>query len=317
MSNTLLWVIFNIFVIILLIVDLKVFHRQAHEISIKEALWWTAFWIVLALVFNMGVYLIAGHQKALEYLAGYLIEKSLSVDNLFVFLLIFTYFKVPQAYQHNVLFWGIFGALVLRAVFILTGITLITHFHWMIYVFGIFLIFTGLKLAFQKEKELHPEKNPILKIVRKVIPLTKKYKGERFFIKRKRQGKTVIVATPLLVILILIETTDVMFALDSIPAILAISHDPFIVYSSNVFAILGLRALYFALDGVMRLFRFLHYGLALILVFVGIKMIIADIYHLPIWLALGFIAVVLTLSVLTSVLIPEKEGEKHASHHPS
>jgi tellurite resistance protein TerC len=287
----------------MLIVDLMVFHRREHEVSIKEALSWTGVWIALSLLFNVGIYYFMGHQPALDYLTGYLIEKSLSVDNIFVFLLIFAYFKVDPKYQHKVLFWGIFGALVLRFTFIMLGVSLIQEFHWIIYVFGAFLIYTGIKLAFEKDKEVHPERNPVLKLTRKIIPVTKNYHEAKFFV--RKLGRTL--ATPLFVVLIVIETTDVVFALDSIPAILAITHDPFIVYSSNAFAILGLRALYFALSGVMQLFHYLHYGLAVILSFVGVKMILSDIYHIPTPYALGFIALTLTVSIVTSILWPQEK----------
>jgi tellurite resistance protein TerC len=301
--SALLWIVFNIFIVAMLILDLAVFHRNEHEVTIREALGWTGVWIALSLVFNVGIYYYMGHQPALDYLTGYLIEKSLSVDNIFVFLLIFAYFKVDPKYQHKVLFWGIFGALVLRFAFILLGVSLIERFHWIIYVFGAFLVYTGIKLAFEKDKEVHPERNPMLKLTRKFIPVTKNYHGSKFFI--KKLGRTL--ATPLFVVLVVVETTDVVFALDSIPAILAITHDPFIVYSSNAFAILGLRALYFALSGVMQLFHYLHYGLSVILSFVGVKMLLSDIYHIPTPYALGFVAFSLTTSIVASMLWPKKE----------
>lgn len=287
----------------MLLIDLLVFHGKEHEESIKEALVWTGIWIGLALIFGIGVYYYMGTATALDYYTGYLIEKSLSVDNIFVFLLVFSYFKVPAEYQHKVLFWGIFGALVMRLLFIFIGVALIERFDWIIFVFGGFLVFTGIKLGLEKDKEVHPERNPVLKLTRKLFPILKDYHGSKFFV--RKMGK--LVATPLFVVLIVIETTDVVFALDSIPAILAITRDEFIIYSSNAFAILGLRALYFALSGIMKLFHYLHYGLALILVFVGIKMLIADFYHMPTLYALGFIAVALTGSVVASILFPKKE----------
>jgi len=280
--------------------DLAVFNRKAHVISVKEALLWSLFWIVLALTFNWGVYLYQGKEVALQFLTGYLIEKSLSVDNLFVFLLIFTYFKVPAIHQHKVLFWGILGALVLRALFILAGVALVQRFAWLLYVFGAFLVFTGIKLAFEKDKEIHPEQNPVIKLFRKMIPVTKNFVGGKFMV---REGAK-LVATPLLVVLIVVETTDVIFAVDSIPAIFGITLDPFIIYTSNVFAILGLRALYFALAGIMRLFHHLHYGLSLILVFVGAKMLMADFYHMPTGIALGTIAAILVVSIVASMMWP-------------
>lgn len=300
----------------MLIVDLAVFHQKDHEESIKEALIWTGIWIALSLIFGVGVYYYMGSQMALDYYTGYLIEKSLSVDNIFVFLLVFNYFKVPAKYQHKVLFWGIFGALVLRFAFIFTGVALLERFHWIIYIFGAFLVYTGIKLAFEKDKDVHPDQNPVLILVRKFIPTVKTYYGSHFFI--RKMGK--LVATPLFIVLIVIETTDLVFALDSIPAILSITRDEFIVYSSNAFAILGLRALYFAVSGIMRLFHYLHYGLSAILVFVGIKMLIAEFYHIPTLYALGFIALSLAISIIASIMDPLKDDEKvvtkteHQSH---
>ena len=301
-----LWTAFNIFIIAMLIVDLAVFHQKDHEESIKEALVWTGVWIAISLVFGGGVYYFMGPQTALDYYTGYLIEKSLSVDNIFVFLLVFNYFKVPAKYQHKVLFWGIFGALVMRFAFIFTGVALLERFHWIIYIFGGFLVYTGIKLAFEKDKDVHPDQNPVLILVRKFIPTVKTYYGSHFFI--RKMGK--LVATPLFVVLVVIETTDLVFALDSIPAILSITRDEFIVYSSNAFAILGLRALYFAVSGIMRLFHYLHYGLSAILVFVGIKMLIAEFYHIPTPYALGFVASALTISVVASIMDPLEDDEK-------
>jgi tellurite resistance protein TerC len=300
----LIWGGFNLFVVAMLVLDLGVFNRKAHEIHVKEALLFSAFWIALALLFNLGVYFFAGSQKALEFLTGYVVEKSLSVDNIFVFILIFSFFKVPAIYQHKVLFWGILGAIILRAVFIFTGVALIEKFHWIIYIFGAFLIYTGFKIAFEEEKEVKPENNPLVKLFRRFVPTVDQYENGKFMI--KKDGK--IFTTPLFLTLLVVETTDVVFAVDSIPAILAISRDPFIVYTSNIFAILGLRALYFALAGIMKFFHYLNYGLAVILIFVGIKMITADFFHIPIGVALGFIAVVLALSIAASIKWPKKEN---------
>jgi tellurite resistance protein TerC len=286
----------------MLALDLGVFHRKAHVIQIREALLWSGFWIALALLFNLSIYFWRGPETALEFLTGYLIEKSLSVDNLFVFLLIFSYFDVPPLYQHKVLFWGILGALIMRAIFIAAGITLIQAFHWVIYLFGIFLILTGIKLAFHKEREIHPERNPVIRIFRRLMPVSDQYDGDKFVV--KKSGKFLF--TPLFIVLLMIETTDVIFAVDSIPAILAITLDPFIVYTSNVFAILGLRALYFALAGMLRLFHHLHYGLSAILVLVGIKMLLADIYKIPTVIALGLIAGILLLSIIASIVQPRR-----------
>ena len=289
----------------MLALDLGVFHRKVHVIEIREALVWSAIWVVLSLLFNLGIYFWRGPETALEFLTGYLIEKSLSVDNIFVFLLIFSYFDVPSLYQHKVLFWGILGALIMRAIFILAGVALIQKFHWVIYVFGVFLILTGIRVALQKGKEIHPERNPVLKLFRRLIPVTARYEDSRFWI--KKEGR--YLATPLFIVLLIVETTDIVFAVDSIPAILAITLDPFIVYSSNVFAILGLRALYFALAGLMRLFHYLHYGLSGILVFVGLKMLLTDLYKIPIEVALGVVGAILVISVIISVVRPANNGK--------
>lgn len=288
----------------MLALDLGIFHRKAHVVRLKEALGWSVVWICLALLFDLVIYFWLGPEKSLQFLAGYIIEKSLSVDNLFVFLLIFSYFSVPSIYQHKILFWGILGALIMRAIFIAAGITLIEKFHWMIYLFGGFLIITGIKMAVQKDKEIHPEANPVLRLFRRFVPVTDQYDNDHFFV--LKEGKRW--ATPLFVVLLLIETTDVIFAVDSIPAILAVTRDPFIVYTSNVFAILGLRALYFALAGIMQLFHYLHYGLSIILVFVGAKMLISDIYKVPIGVALLVIAGILVISVIASILRPRQEA---------
>lgn len=297
------WVAFNIFVLAMLALDLGVFHRTAHVVRFKEAILWSAFWVSLAFLFLLGIFFWRGREPALEFLAGYLIEEALSVDNLFVFLLIFSYFRVPSLYQHKVLFWGIVGALVMRAIFIVAGIALVQKFHWVIYLFGAFLIFTGVRMALQKDKEINPGKNPVLRLFQKFMPVTERYEEGKFFV--KREGRRL--ATPLFVVLLVVETTDVIFAVDSIPAVLAITLDPFIVYTSNVFAILGLRSLYFALAGMMALFHYLHYGLSAILVFVGFKMLLANFYKMPIGLALGAIAGFLTISVIASIVHPRKE----------
>lgn len=314
MEKEFLWfVLFNIFVILLLAVDLGVFHRAAHEVRIKEALVWSLVWISLAMAFNVFIYFWQGHDVALQFFTGYLIEKSLSVDNLFVFLLIFSYFKVPLRYQHKVLYWGILGALIMRGLLIAVGVTLIQQFHWIIYLFGIFLVFTGIKMAFQKEvAEIHPERNLAVRFFKNFIPVTAGYHEAKFFltIERKRY------ATLLFVVLLVVETTDLLFAVDSIPAIFAITTDPFIVYSSNVFAILGLRALYFALAGMMNLFHYLKLGLSVVLTFVGVKMLIENIYEIPIGIALGVVAGVLFLSVIASIIWPKEEGSKQPSAVP-
>ena len=302
------WILFNAFVVIMLVLDLGVFHKKDHVIKIKEALAWTIFWITLAVLFNVGIYFFRGPEKALEFTAGYLIEYSLSVDNLFIFLLIFTYFRVPHQYEYKVLFWGILGAIVCRILFIVLGVALVSKFQWLLLVFGAFLVFTGIKMILHKGEEIHPEKNPIVILFQKFIPLVHHYEGGKFFV--KTHGKWF--ATPLLLVLVFIDVMDIIFAVDSIPAIFSITLDPMIVYSSNIFAVLGLRSLYFALAGLMQLFHYLHYGLAVILSFVGVKMLIHDWYHMPVVLALGFIVLVLALSIIASILWPKKEKPGHA-----
>jgi tellurite resistance protein TerC len=297
-ENIWLWVGFNLFILAMLALDLGVFHRKAHTVSIKEALLWSVVWITLAMVFNVGVYFFRGGESALEFFTGYLIEKSLSVDNIFVFVLLFTTFQVPPAYQHRVLFWGVLGALIMRGTLIALGSVLLTTFHWIIYLFGLFLIVAGLRMVFHKGGEVHPEQNPLLRFLRRIIPVTNDYAGKRFLV--WRAGK--VLATPLLIVLLTIEITDLIFALDSIPAIFAVTQDPFIVYTSNVFAILGLRSLYFVFANVMGKFYYLKFGLATILSFVGVKMVLSDIYHIPTGVALVVIAVVLVSVIVASVV---------------
>lgn len=292
------WIGFNVFVLLMLALDLGVFNRKAHEVGIKEAMIWTGVWVTLAMCFNGLIYYWQGEVKALEFFTGYVIEKALSVDNIFVFVLIFSYFKIPAIHQHKILFWGIIGALIMRAAFIFAGVALLEKFHWTIYVFGAILIYTGYKMLMQKEIIIQPEKNPLIKLFRRVMPVTSDLHGGNFF--TKQDGKRF--ATPLFLVLVLIETTDLIFAADSIPAILAITQDHFIVYTSNVFAILGLRSLYFALAGMMDKFRYLSKGLALILIFVGLKMLLVDFYKLPIQIALLVIIVILILSIAASLM---------------
>jgi tellurite resistance protein TerC len=311
-----LWVGFNVFVLGMLALDLGVFHRTSHVVSVKEASIWTGVWVSLALVFNTGIYFYwntlmpgssySNSEAALAFFTGYLIEKSLSIDNVFVIALIFGYFAVPAAYQHRVLFWGILGALVMRATMILAGAALLKEYHWIIYIFGAFLIFTGIKMATHKDEDLHPEDNPVIKLVRKLIPVTKNYDEDRFFV--RHAGK--LMATPLFLVLIMVETTDLVFAVDSIPAIFAVTQEPFLVYTSNVFAILGLRSLYFVLAGVIDKFHYLKLGLAVILTFVGTKMTLVDIYKIPTPVSLGVIAAVLAIAVVASLLRARKLEEK-------
>lgn len=301
MSNIFPLLIFNLFIIVMLAIDLLVFNRKAHSVSMKEAIGWSIFWVCLALLFNVFIYYDRGVDDALNFLTGYIVEKSLSVDNLFVFLLIFKYFKTPITSLHKVLFWGVLGAIILRALFIWLGIVLITSFHWIIYIFGLFLVVTGIKLWFEKEKEIDPDKNPVLKFFRFFIPFTKNYEHNQFFVIKDSR----YVATPLFAVLLTIETTDLIFAVDSIPAILAITTDPFIVYTSNIFAILGLRSLFFVLSHIMSLFHFLHYGLSIILIFIGAKMLLADLYKVPTWAALTVIFSVLMISIIISLIFPQ------------
>jgi tellurite resistance protein TerC len=303
-----LWVGFNLFVLSMLALDLGVFHRYAHKVSIKEATIWSVAWITLAMVFNLGLYLFwdklsptssySNSEAALAFFTGYLIEKSLSVDNIFVFVLIFTFFAVPAIYQHRVLFWGILGALIMRGALIAVGAVLLKEFHWIIYIFGAFLIFTGIRMAIHRNEEMHPEQNPVVKLLRKIMPVTENYEGDHFFI--RRAGR--LLATPLFLVLLIVESTDLVFAVDSIPAIFAVTNDPFIVYTSNVFAILGLRSLYFLLSGVIDKFYYLKLGLSVVLAFVGTKMVIVDIYKIPVGLSLGVIAGILTIAVVASLL---------------
>lgn len=288
------WTFFNAAVAFLLFLDLAVFHRESHQIKMREALLLSLFWIGLALCFNGWIWAVSGPEDGLTFLTAYTIEKALSIDNLFVFLLIFSYFKTPAAYQHKVLFWGILGAIFFRIVFILGGIALLNHFHWVLYLFGGFLIYTGIRMLIHKDEEIEPEHNPMIRFVKRFLPVTKDYVNGYFWVKKS--------ATPLFLVLIMIETTDIIFALDSIPAVLAITRDPFIAYTSNICAILGLRALYFALAHLADLFHHLHYALSAILAFIGAKMILADIYPIPIGWALGFVAAALTLSVISSLL---------------
>lgn len=300
--NGFVWIGFICFVLFMLVLDLGVFHRKSHEVKIKEALIWSVVWISLALVFNYGIYYYMGKVKAIEFLTGYVIEKSLSIDNLFVFIMLFSYFNVDTKYQHKVLFWGILGALIMRAIFIFAGVALISKFHWIIYIFGAFLIFTGIKMAFQGDEKIEPEKNPLVRLFKKISPVTDKMEDGKFFV--KINFKTY--ATPLFIVLLIVEFTDLIFAVDSIPAILAITNDTFIIFTSNVFAILGLRALYFALAGITQFFHYLKYGLSVILVFVGVKMSIVDFYKVSIVYSLLAITSILCISVLLSVIFPKK-----------
>jgi tellurite resistance protein TerC len=309
------WLIFNVFVLAMLALDLGVFHRDQHVVGVREAIGWTALWVGLAAAFAVLIYFFghtivaqpgrANSELTLEFITGYIIEQSLSVDNLFIFLLIFRYFKVPQENQHVVLFWGVIGALIMRAIFIATGVTLLNRFHWIVYIFGAILVYSGIKLLRQHGADIHPEKNPVLRGFRKIFRLTENYEGEKFFV--RRDGLRY--ATPLALVLIVVETTDLLFAVDSIPAVLAVTREPFIVYTSNVFAIMGLRSLFFALSGLLDAFHLLHYGLSVILIFIGLKMLAANFIEVPTVIALGVVAGILVASVALSLAFPKKHAE--------
>lgn len=308
-NESLLWIIFSISVFVLLALDLGVFHRKSHEISIREAMIWSFIWLAVAAVFNFIVYFWQGQEMAMEFTAAYVVERSLSVDNLFVFLLIFSYFKVPAIHQYRVLFWGILAALVLRAIFIITGITLIQNFHWLIYLFGAFLIYTGIKIAMKRENgEADLSQNCVLGLCKRFLPTTEHYDGGKFF---TRDGAKLLV-TPLFIVLLVVETSDLIFALDSVPAVLGVTLNPFVAYTSNIFAILGLRALFFALAGCMLMFRYLSGGITVILVFVGVKMLVSGFYEVPVGIALGIIVLVLAAAIILSILLPAEKG--HEAH---
>lgn len=322
------WVGFNLFVLALLAIDLGVFHREAHEVSLREAAIWSVVWISLALLFNLGLYLfwdvimpnssLSASDAGLAFLTGYLIEKALSVDNIFVFVLIFSYFAVPPKYQHRVLFWGIIGALVMRGSMILAGAALIKQFHWVIWIFGVFLIFTGIRMATAQDEQIEPEKNPVVRLFRRFMPISDRYDGQKFL--TRQNG--VLMATPLLLVLVMVETTDLIFAIDSIPAIFAVTQDPFIVYTSNVCAILGLRALYFVLAGVVHLFHYLKLGLSVVLAFVGVKMLLPDLsaaivgvsWKIPTGVSLGVVATIIAVSIIASLVRARgAEAGEHAA----
>lgn len=298
------WIGFHVFVFSMLALDLGVFHKKTHEVPVKEAILWSSIWIFLAILFDVFIFFQFGKTKALEFFTGYVIEYSLSVDNIFIFILIFSYFAVNSQYQHKILFWGILGALIMRGVFIFAGVALISRFEWIVIIFGAFLVFTGTKMLFEKESEVNPEKNRIIRLFRKFLPVTDQLHGDRLFLKDK--GK--LFATPLFLVLVIIETSDLIFAVDSIPAILAISKTTFIVYTSNIFAILGLRSLYFAIAGIMKFFRYLKIGLSFVLIFVGFKMLSAFFhFEIPILISLGIILLILLISILASVIVKRKE----------
>ncbi len=305
-SNLLVWIGFNVFVLAMLALDLGVFHRDDHEVSAREAAIWTVVWILMAVAFGGVLFFWKGSEVATQYFTGYLIEKALSADNIFVFLLIFSFFKVPAQYQHRVLFWGILGALIMRATMIGVGTTLLERFHWLIYVFGAFLAWTGVRMATQKDEGVDPGDNQLVKLVRRVMPVTDTYEGNHFFV--RRNGK--LLATPLFLVLLVVESSDLLFALDSVPAIFAITTDPFIVYTSNVFAILGLRSMYFLLADVMGKLRYLKVGLSLILTFVGAKMLLSSVVTIPPVVSLGIIGAILAVTIGASLLLPATKAPR-------
>jgi tellurite resistance protein TerC len=305
-NEVLLFVLFNIFILTLLALDLGVFHRKAHTVTIREAALWSIVWIVLAFLFNAGIFYFSGQQAGLEFLAGYLIERALSMDNIFVFLIIFSYFGVPSHYQHKVLFWGVLGALIMRSVFIALGATLIARFEWILYIFGVILIVSGWKMMIQKDVEVHPDKNIFIRLARKLFPVVPGYETPRFFL--RKAGKLFI--TPLFLVLLTVETTDVVFAVDSIPAVFGVTRDPFIIYSSNVFAILGLRAMYFLLAGMMNSFTYLSYGLSLVLIFIGAKMLAEGFIHIPIAISLLVVAAILAISIAASIVRNRRQARR-------
>lgn len=311
MSRIGLLVAFNAGVLAVLAIDLGIFNKKAHKISVREAAAWSSVWIALSLGFAAVIQMHSGREKALEFVTGYLIEYSLSIDNIFVIVLIFSYFRIAEKYQHRVLFWGIIGALLMRGSMIAAGAFLIEQFHWIIYVFGAFLIFTGIRMAMQDEADIEPESNPVLRLVRRLVPVTQDFRDQSFFVREPlhRGEQARFLATPLFVVLVLVETTDLIFAVDSIPAIFAITRDPLIVYTSNVCAILGLRSLYFLLAGVIHKFQFLKFGLAVVLTFVGIKMLLGSVYEIPIFVSLLVIAVILGLSVVASLIFPRRKRD--------
>ncbi|MCS6862000.1 MAG: TerC family protein [Abditibacteriales bacterium] len=306
-NTTLLWVGFGLFVLTVLATDLGILNRQARHVNLREAATWTAIWVSLALIFNVAVYFLRGRVAALEFFTGYLIEWSLSMDNVFVFALLFAYFAVPRRYQRRVLFWGILGAVVMRLTFILIGVALLKKFHWVIYIFGAIVFLAGVKMFRHGTEDIHPERNPVLNLARRFLRITPTFEKERFFVRHNGA----LFATPLLLVLLVVEATDVVFAVDSIPAIFAITRDPFIVFTSNVFAILGLRALYFLLAGVIGMFRYLDEGLALVLCFIGVKMLLSDTYHISVGWSLGVVVMILTVAIIVSLVAAKSEKPSH------
>jgi len=312
-NETLLYALFLVFILAMLAIDLGVFNRKAHAISLKEAVVWSILWTVLALLFNLGIYWYAGTTPALEFFTGYLVERALSFDNIFVFVLIFSYFGVPPHYHHRALFWGVIGALVTRALFIGTGVALISHFEWILYIFGVILVISGWKMMRDKDIEVHPDRNIFIRAARKVFPVETGYETGRFFL--RKEG--VLHCTSLFLVLLTIESTDIVFAVDSIPAVFGVTQDPFIVFSSNIFAILGLRATYFLLAGVMESFHYLSHGLSLVLIFIGLKMLLEDFVHIPIALSLSVVMGILTVAVIASLVRKRRERRNNNARNQS
>jgi len=319
MQHSWMWIAFTVVVLSMLALDLGVFHRKAHVVRPREAFFWSALWVTLAGLFAATLWQLDGHQTAIEFTTGYFVELALSVDNLFVFLLLFRFFKVPEGLQHRVLFWGIVGALVMRAIMITAGAVLLNRFHWIIYVFGAFLVITGIKMLVQKDDEMEPERNPVLKLIRRLVPVTDHFVGDRFFTRAPWGPEQLVqrVATPLFVVLVLVETTDLVFAVDSIPAVFGVTRDPFVVYTSNVFAILGLRSMYFLLAAVIHKFWLLKPALSLVLMFVGVKMLLSGVYHMPTWVSLAVIVGVLGGAVALSLFFPKSDPADDAAAAPS
>jgi tellurite resistance protein TerC len=311
-NETLLYVIFLVFILAMLAIDLGVFNRKAHTVTLKEAIFWSIVWTVLALLFNLGIYFYAGTTPALEFFTGYVVERALSFDNIFVFVIIFSYFGVPSRYHHRALFWGVIGALITRAIFISMGAVLIARFEWILYLFGVVLVVSGWKMMSERDIEVHPDKNIFIRAARKVLPVATGYESGKFFLWKER----VLHCTPLFLVLLTIESTDIVFAVDSIPAVFGVTKDPFIVFSSNIFAILGLRATYFLLAGVMETFHYLSHGLSLVLIFIGMKMLLADFVHIPIGISLAVVMIVLTLAVIASLIRRERERKRDANKKP-
>ena len=306
-GEPLLSIAFAVVVLLMLAIDLGVFNRKAHEIGFREALIWSIVWTVVALLFNGAVFLFLGPERGLEFFTGYVIERALSFDNLFVFVLIFSYFGVPRQYHHRALFWGVVGALVTRAVFIAAGVALIARFEWILYLFGAVLVYSGWKMLREKDVEVHPDRNLIIRAARTMFPVTAEFGAGRFFVRKERR----LFLTPLFLVLITIETTDIVFAVDSIPAVFGVTHDPFIAFTSNIFAILGLRASYFLLESILKTFKYLSHGLSVVLIFIGLKMLLADIVHIPIGMALAIVIAVLGVAIVAS-MISERRGRPAA-----